>query len=112
MLRLMPNVMTIAAPLVVGGNTIVLTGEDAGRVNACLSPGDHVYLSLLDQRGIETMRYTHNVALAPVNGRVVINVDRAQHDTVRRTWPHGARLHVALTEGVLREFICQSIGSC
>ena len=112
MLRITPINLVLAKALASGDNVMSLSAQAAAVLNSTMSIGDHIYFTLADQRGFETVRYNHTAALVPVPGVATAPVDRAQHNTVRKCWPAAQCLLVLNTEGVLREFICANIGSC
>lgn len=112
MLRITPINLVLAKPMTSSDNVMSLSAQDAAVLNSTMSAGDHIYFTLVDQRGFETIKYTHTSPLSVVAGVAPAMIDRAQHNTVRKSWPMAQCLLVLNTEGVLREFICANIGSC
>lgn len=90
---------------------VLISSTDALKLNS-MGLGDHTYLSVSDGRGSEVFKYTHNAAIVTGPGTTLITVDRAQMGTVRRAWPAKACLVPSLAEGVLKEFICQTVQEC
>lgn len=112
MLRITPINLVLAKSMTSSDNVMTLSAQDAAILNSTMSVGDHIYFTLVDQRGFETVRYNHAAALVPVAGMATTPMDRAQHNTTRKSWPAAQCLLVLNTEGVLREFICANLGSC
>ena len=96
-MKLLPTVLAATA-LCLGLNA---SAQDAAILNSVMSIGDHIYFTVVDQRGFETVRYNHTATLVPVAGVATAPVDRAQHNTARKSWPAGQCLLVLNTEGVL-----------
>lgn len=109
MLNLLDGViLTLQQNLSPGDTSIKVSTADALKLNR-MAVGDATYLTISDQRGIETMKYTHAGVIAASPGTVVVPVERAQFGTTARTWPKNSCLSVRLTQNVLDLFVAQSI---
>lgn len=112
MLRILDGLQfTAMAQIAPGDNDVLLNAADALKLNA-MAVGDHTYFAVRDGRGVEVLRYNHTSTVVAHPGTVRIPVDRAQCDTVRRGWSVKSCLYPSLAECVLRELICEQIGSC
>ena len=110
MLRILPFMLSLSAPMPSTDNVAKVPYTAAAGLNQNLAVGDHIYLTLQDGRGWETVRYTHTAALTSVSGIATLAVDRAMFDTARRSWPPGQCLLTDRSEGTLREFDLQNAG--
>ncbi|MEY4909023.1 MAG: hypothetical protein RL260_2741 [Pseudomonadota bacterium] len=110
MLRILPFQFVLSSVMNSTDNVLKVSHTDGMFLTQWLGIGDHTYLILQDARGWEVVKYTHTSALTPISGIDVLAIDRAQHNTVRRSWPIGQCLLADRNEGTLREFDIQQAG--
>lgn len=110
MLRILPFQFSLSAVMLSTDNVVRIPHTAAAMLNQNLTVGDHIYLTLQDGRGWETVKYTHTAWVTPVNGVATLAVDRAMFNTARRSWPVGQCLSIDRSEGTLREFDMQTVG--
>lgn len=110
MLRILPFMFSLSAVLQSTDNVVRVPHTAAAMLNQNLAVGDHVYLTLQDGRGWETVKYTHSAWVTPVNGVATLALDRAAFGTARRSWPVGQCMSIDRSEGTLREFDLQTAG--
>jgi hypothetical protein len=109
MLRLLDGVtLTLQQNLTPAATTIKVSAADALKLNK-MTVGDIAYLTFMDGRGIETVKYTHSGVITAAPGTVNVPVDRAQLGTTAKAWPKNACLRVHLTEPVLTQFIAEAM---
>jgi hypothetical protein len=110
MLRILPFRFALSTVLNSTDNVLKISHTDGMFLTQWMAIGDHTYLILQDGRGWEVVKYTHSSPLSPIGGVDILPIDRAQHGTVRRSWPVGQCLVGDRNEGTLREFDLQNAG--
>lgn len=107
-LRILPFRFSLASTMASGDNALKVSHTDAVMLTQWMQLSDHTYLILQDQRGWETVKYTHTGPITPINGIASLPIDRAQFSTVRRSWPIGQCVLADRSEGTLAEFVQQT----
>lgn len=94
----------LAAPLTSTMTSVRLRDvyDTRSRLNK-LPVGDHIYLIVSYQGRQEVVKYTHTQELTSDKGDIVLPVERAQHGTVRTSWPTGTCVRTEYTFSVAKE---------
>lgn len=109
MLKLIDNLtLTLSAGIVPTDTAISVSSIDAAKLNV-LPIGGFTYLTFNTGSRMESVKYTHTLAIVVVPGTMSILVARAQLGTTAKSWPIKSCLKTEMTVAITEALICQKI---